>query len=111
MDLWGNELSGPIPDLSGLGHRTDLRCPFEAKQVDGKEIAWLGDLTKLTTVYLWGNELSGPIPDLTGLTALTFVSLSQNKLTGEIPASLGTLTKIVELYLWGNELSGPIPGT
>ena len=106
MYLWGNELSGPIPDLSGLTELTHLS--LSNNQLTG-EIAWLGDLTKLTTVYLWGNELSGPIPDLSGLTALTHLSLSQNELTGEIPASLGTLTKIVELYLWGNELSGPIP--
>ena len=72
------------------------------------EIAWLGDLTKLTTVYLWGNELSGPIPELSGLTELIYLSLSQNTLTGEVPDVSG-LTKLQDLYLWGNELSGPIP--
>ena len=61
------------------------------------EIAWLGGLTKLTTVYLWGNGLKGPIPDLSSLTALTTLDLSDNLLMGEIPASLGTLTNMVAL--------------
>ena len=107
LQLWGNGLSGPIPDLSGLTELTTLS--LSSNQLTGSIPASLGSLTKLTTVYLWGNELSGPIPDLSGLTELTTLSLSQNKLTGEIPASLGTLTKMVELYLWGNELSGQIP--
>ena len=103
--LWGNKLSGPIPDLSGLTGLTHL--VLSSNQLTG-EIAWLGGLTKLTTVYLWGNELSGPIPDLTGLTGLIYLSLSQNKLTGELPDVSG-LTKLQELYLWGNQLSGTIP--
>ena len=103
--LWGNGLSGPIPDLSGLTGLTHL--VLSSNQLTG-EIAWLGGLTKLTTVYLWGNELSGPIPDLTGLTALIYLSLSQNKLTGELPDVSG-LTKLQELYLWGNQLSGTLP--
>ena len=103
--LWGNGLSGPIPDLSGLTGLTHLS--LSSNQLTG-EIAWLGGLTKLTTVYLWGNELSGPIPDLTGLTDLIYLSLSQNKLTGELPDVSG-LTKLQELYLWGNQLSGTIP--
>ena len=103
--LWGNKLSGPIPDLSGLTGLTHL--VLSSNQLTG-EIAWLGGLTKLTTVYLWGNELSGPIPDLTGLTDLIYLSLSQNKLTGELPDVSG-LTKLQELYLWGNQLSGTIP--
>ena len=60
-------------------------------------------------LYLWGNELSGPIPDLSGLTALKHLSLSENLLTGEIPASLGNLTNLSTLYLRDNELSGAIP--
>ena len=103
--LWGNGLSGPIPDLSGLTGLTHL--VLSSNQLTG-EIAWLGGLTKLTTVYLWGNELSGTIPDLTGLTGLIYLSLSQNKLTGELPDVSG-LTKLQELYLWGNQLSGTIP--
>ena len=105
LSLWGNKLSGPIPDLIGLTGLTHL--VLSSNQLTG-EIAWLGGLTKLTTVYLWGNQLSGPIPDLTGLTGLIYLSLSQNKLTGELP-DVGGLTKLQELYLWGNQLSGTIP--
>ncbi len=56
------------------------------------------------------NQLSGEIPaeigQLTGLTNLDFFG---NQLTGEIPPSIGNLDKVTRLSLWANQLSGSIP--
>ena len=37
------------------------------------------------------------------------LDLSENQLTGSIPAELGSLSNLTLLYLWGNSLSGEIP--
>ena len=53
------------------------------------------------------SEWHGVNTDATG--RVTEVSLSQNMLSGEIPAELGGMTSLQLLSLWGNELSGEIP--
>ena len=55
--------------------------------------------------------MSGPIPDLRFLTNLTVLQLSENQLSGEIPASLGNLASLVLLYLHENQLTGEIPAS
>ena len=70
----------------------------------------LGQLTKLTELYLGSNSLSGPIPPALGnLVNLTWLSLSNNRLSGFIPPALGTLVNLQRLQLGRNQLSGPIP--
>ena len=61
------------------------------------------------------NWLSGrPIGEWHGVTTdrndrVTELDLSENRLTGSIPAELGSLSNLTLLYLWGNNLSGEIP--
>ena len=131
--LWDNELSGPIPDLSGSPNLGSL--DLARNRLTGTMPTWLGDLTSLYHLDLSYNDLSGPIPTelfkgLTALQALYLRSnrwspgpipdlsespnlgtlvLSQGNLTGEIPTWLGDLAFLQNLSLWGNELSGEIP--
>ena len=59
---------------------------------------------------LSNNDLSGPIPaQLGNLIALTSLNLSNNDLSGSIPAQLGNLTALTSLNLSNNDLSGSIP--
>ena len=46
------------------------------------------------------------IPDLRRLTGLTHLDLSQNRLTGPVPAWLNGLTALQQIYLQDNELTG-----
>ena len=65
---------------------------------------------RVTQLDLSDNQLSGPIPaELGGLTNLELLNLGENQLRGPIPAELGDLTFLQALWLGGNELSGPIP--
>ncbi len=50
-------------------------------------------------------------PSLGNLTNLYSFSLSENRMTGSIPATLGNLAKLLILDLSGNQLSGAIPST
>jgi hypothetical protein len=67
----------------------------------------LGSLTNLKTLQLRGNKFTGTVPDLSGLTALTFLDLSYNGLSGSVPLSI-TAPPLTALHLEGNALTGPI---
>ncbi|GMI81079.1 pollen receptor like kinase 1 [Hibiscus trionum] len=85
ISLMNNNFNGPIPQLNKL---PDLR-----------------------SAYLSNNKFSGEIPPnaFDGLIQMKKLHLSQNQLTGAIPASLATLPKLTELKLDRNRFSGNIP--
>ena len=71
---------------------------------------WIANLTALTALDLSDNQLTGKVPALFDiLTSLTTLDLSNNQLTGPIPQGLGTLTGLTTLDLSGNALDGEIP--
>ena len=125
-------LEGSIPDE--LGKLTSLRVlQLQGNRLTGSIPDELGDLTALRTLWLQGNYrlddkgtttatnhtdddeitggLDGSIPEELGnLADLRTLSLTQNDLSGEIPATLGNLTAyLTELYLGENDLDGSIP--
>ena len=109
LDLFRNDLTGPIPpelgsltSLEGLRlSENDLRGPIPPE---------LGRLTSLRGLDLSDNDLTGPIPpELVNLSNLRTLRLNSNDLTGPIPPELGRLTSLGQLYLSGNDLTGPIP--
>ncbi|KAL6867246.1 hypothetical protein ACP4OV_015270 [Aristida adscensionis] len=59
--LSGNNLSGPIPDMSNMHTLTALH--LDGNQFSGTINPLMGDLTDLKELYLNNNNLSGPIPD------------------------------------------------
>lgn len=65
---------------------------------------------RVTAVMLSNNNLTGPIPaGLKDLTDLTTLRLFNNKLTGSIPSWLALLPNLTELDLRNNDLSGRVP--
>ena len=83
LDLQRNELTGPIPDMSGFSN--------------------------LAYLTLGHNQLTGPIPARDALPNLISLGLNDNRLTGTIPPGLGELLNLQLLSLAGNGLSGCIP--
>ncbi|MYD92844.1 MAG: hypothetical protein F4Y02_03965 [Chloroflexi bacterium] len=75
--------------------------------------AWYGvttDAGRVVELDLSQNQLSGEIPAAIGqLTGLTNLDFFGNQLTGAIPPQIGNLDKVTRLSLWANQLSGSIP--
>jgi kinase len=64
----------------------------------------------LQTLDLSENSISGEIPASIGsLDSLSMLNLSHNKISGEIPASIGSMQVLTTLDLSSNSLSGNIP--
>lgn len=113
LDLSGlPNLFGPIP--SSIGNMNRLTQLYISQtNVSGPIPGSFGRLSSLTTLDLSGNGLTGPIPPaLAQLTRLEYLRLSSNKLSGPIPDSLGRrLKNLFFIGLDSNRLSGPIPGS
>ena len=128
LDLWDNNLSGPLPATWGnltnltslnLGTTTSpgpsplswaTNLHLGGNSLTGPLPAFLGNLTKLRYLYLGDNSLTGPLPAFLGnLTNLTQLHLGRNSLTGPLPAFLGNLTNLTQLHLGRNSLTGPLP--
>jgi Leucine-rich repeat (LRR) protein len=128
LQLFVNNLSGTLPDLSAL---TDLEYLYLNSNNLVGSIPNLSALTNLQLLYLNDNGLTGNAPDLSALTALTDVQLDDNQLTGNMPdisglsnlinftaennqldgtlSSLAGLTSLQYLYLTNNQLTGLLP--
>ncbi len=109
LDLSSNELSGTVPSLANLRDLSYLA--LNHNQLSGS-LPNLAALTGLFHADLRQNRFTGTIPDLSGLTGLDYyhyLYLSENQLTGTLPAGLCNV-------LWGevnlnyNMLSGDYPG-
>ncbi|KAF3788746.1 putative LRR receptor-like serine/threonine-protein kinase [Nymphaea thermarum] len=104
----GNEFSGEIPaNLAQLHNLTKLY--LDNNRFTGQIPPEIGLLEKLNILDLSHNQLTGSIPaSITNLPSLNSLDLSENQLTGEIPASLSIQT-VTFLNLSGNALSGNVP--
>nr|AMM43011.1 LRR-RLK [Vernicia montana] len=134
LDLSNNNFSGQIPPslgkLSGMLnpnpdtsfiyiYGTVNSFPFSVSHPD-LEVYWKNlirdlpspHLSLYTFLDLSNNQLSGEIPDTLGdLKNLKVLNISHNKLSGRIPTSLGDMNNLESLDLSYNGLSGEIPQT
>ena len=130
--LWGNSLTGTVPNLSGMTSLVKLklannnltggvpqastlppnmtwliidRNPF------GGTIPDLSSLSRLKLLWLHSNQLTGPVPAGNNFPAsLDDLNLRDNMLTGRIP-DLSNLDNLTRLRLHNNSLSGEVPAT
>ena len=70
-----------------------------AFKIQGNITNIIGNLTKLTTLYLCSNQLSRHTPQELGYPENVDLDLSNNTLTGSIPKHLGNITNISQLFL------------
>ena len=125
-DDWSNNtnwLSGAPPGAwfgvntgAGLGAPTSkveqpvIQIVLQENNLAGSIPPEVGNLAKLTYLWLGDNQLTGPIPsDLGNLLDLQELLLHHNQLTDPIPPEFGSLTNLERLWLDENNLMGPIP--
>jgi Leucine-rich repeat (LRR) protein len=89
----------------------DLEEDEEADLAGASGVEELDAEGRVTKLLLNETGLAGPLPgiEIVQLSALMVLSLTDNRLTGVIPAELGQLGALIELCLSHNQLSGSIP--
>ena len=130
--LWGNDLNGSIPDLSGMTSLDKLK--LANNMLTGGVPAASQLPPNMTWLIIDRNPLGGTIPDLSSLTRLKLLWLHSNDLEGSIPAGsmlpeslddlnlrdnmltgtildLSNLDNLTRLRLHNNSLSGEVPAT
>ena len=106
LDLQGNRIR---ISFEGFEKATSLEILF-LSDTDLDSISGIGAGTALTALHLTDNDLTGTIPaELFNLSNLKVLFLNYNRFSGRIPAEIGQLVHLEELYLYNNHLEGQIP--
>ncbi|CAJ1976578.1 unnamed protein product [Sphenostylis stenocarpa] len=105
VDLSNNQLKGSLPKSLLFGDFASVNLGFNA--LEGSIPVWSG----VTFLSLSNNFLSGSIPSNIGqdMSQLEGLDLSGNLITGSIPSSMRLLYALSFLDLSNNSLSGKIP--
>ncbi|XP_026458309.1 probable leucine-rich repeat receptor-like serine/threonine-protein kinase At3g14840 isoform X1 [Papaver somniferum] len=109
ISLFGNRLSGPIPEE--IGNITTLKnLALEINQLSGHLPQKLGDIVGINRIVLSSNNFTGEVPPtFYKLTNLTDFRISDNQFTGKIPSFIKNWTNLERLEIQASGLEGPIP--
>ncbi|KNA10092.1 hypothetical protein SOVF_147630 [Spinacia oleracea] len=108
-----NTIQDPLPQkMSSLNNLQILDLSFNHLNLQTIP-KWLAELPSLSRVLLAGCGIQGAFPEVLRETpsALQELDLSDNSLTGSIPAWVGKLTELYSLNLSRNSLFSDIPDT
>ncbi|KAI2514301.1 hypothetical protein MHU86_194 [Fragilaria crotonensis] len=114
LDLDYNSLAGTLSDDLLLSNLLSLeRLGLGGNSFWGSMPSSLGGLTNLTTLSLHDNAFTGNLEtmNLEVLTALQYIWISNNKLTGTVPEFLGDMPDLRWLLFEENALGGSIPSS
>ncbi|KAE8716228.1 putative beta-1,3-galactosyltransferase 11-like [Hibiscus syriacus] len=119
-EVFSSILADPVEDKQALldfiehihHHSSSLKWSKEASVCS----TWIGvscnsDNSRVIGLHLPRMEFQGPIPPntLSRLSALEFLSLRSNAISGSFPLDFVELKNLTTLYLQFNEFSGPLP--
>nr|CAB3446209.1 unnamed protein product [Digitaria exilis] len=109
IDMQGTLMSGPIPtEISLLKNLTELRVT----DLNGPSMKFppLQNALHLTEVVLRNCSIYGEIPSYLGLMQyLKVLDISFNKFTGQVPPTFEGMRALQYLYLTDNMLTGDLP--
>lgn len=111
ISLASNNLTGPLPSLSGLSALTHLY--LNSNRINGwLPTNWPTTLPLLHTFNLSNNQISGWLPTQRSTWAsIRYIDVSQNSLTWPLPTNWSSLVNLINLSAWANNFSGQLPTT
>ncbi|KAJ6806054.1 putative LRR receptor-like serine/threonine-protein kinase [Iris pallida] len=111
VDLHNNSLSGTIPDA--LGRLPRLATLRLSRNLLSGPIppSIFNNMSSLVSIDLSYNNLSVSLPALVLLPRIEYISITDNWLTGHIPADLARCSTLLGIYLGGNKLTGRVPSS
>uniref|UniRef100_UPI001CB99EC1 receptor protein kinase CLAVATA1 n=1 Tax=Erigeron canadensis TaxID=72917 RepID=UPI001CB99EC1 len=132
LDVTGNHLTGPIPKDLCKGGKLELLILMEnyffgalpeelgscksltkiritSNFINGTIPAGIFTLPQLTMLELDDNYLTGQLPTKMYSESLQSISMSNNRITGNIPRAFGDLVNLSTLSLESNKFVGEIP--
>ena len=111
LNLSYNGLVGNLPDdLANLINLEELDVSHN--KFTGSMPFWIRNLIKLQSFTAGHNSISGRVMDFTTMPEITFIDLSYNQLSGNLPESLLARSSRVEkivLDLSHNQIEGTVP--
>lgn len=108
LDLSSNNINGTIPSDVGALHRL-TKLDLSRNEISESIPNEIDSFTALESMDLSRNKFSGTIPgDIGALTSLKRLNLRQNTISGVIPSGIGR-TNLTHLLLSNNVLSGFLP--
>jgi Leucine-rich repeat (LRR) protein len=107
LDLRYNSIRGQLPNMSSVNNWAHL--DFSTNAFTGPFYSSYCELSSLTFLSLSNARMTDTIPScIVNLTNLQTFTIDQNSFSGYIPSSLGLMTALTELRLRGNFFSGPV---
>ena len=105
--LWGNSLSGTVPNLSGMTSLDKLKLANNNLTGGIPQASTLPP--NMTWLIIDRNPFRGTIPNLSSLSRLRLLWLHSSRLTGTVPAGNNYPASLDDLNLRDNMLTGTIP--
>ena len=105
--LWGNSLTGTVPNLSGMTSLDKLKLANNNLTGGVPQASTLPP--NMTWLIIDRNPFRGTIPNLSSLSRLRLLWLHSNELTGSVPAGNNYPASLDDLNLRDNMLTGTIP--
>ncbi|KAJ1258354.1 hypothetical protein BS78_10G068900 [Paspalum vaginatum] len=109
VDLANNSLSGHIPHSFTSSSSISTLILSRNKLTGDIPATLFANSSILTVVNLQQNSLTGDIPPFGKVTALNYLCITENFLSGSIPPSVGNVSSLRSLWLGQNKFTGSIP--
>lgn len=111
LGLGGNNLTGGLPSWIGNFSSRFFGVSLALNSFQGSIPPEIGRLSGLRIFQVYGNNFSGSIPSsLYNISSMTYLSVTQNRLHGEIPEDVGARFPNLEVFAGGvNRFTGRIP--
>jgi Leucine-rich repeat (LRR) protein len=108
LDVTNNAYSGVIPPML-FTNNSQLRVALLSNNQLSGSIPNLSGLVNIEYLFLNNNQLTGTIPPLTGMKKLLVLDVASNQLTGVLPQLPEQDPSLLRLIVNDNRLSGTLP--